>query len=94
MHGTLKQQVYSAVTGNLSGGFTVEGSMSDYTSCGKDKTKKVKLLQETALEIHKKGISEQDARQVINAIENKKRFLTFGGIFNSLGERELNYFDA
>jgi len=97
---TLKQKIYSEVTGCMAGGLTYSNKWSlnhvafDYYEAGKNKVKKIALLQETALMIDERGITENEARQVINAIENKKKYRTGKGIFDSLGESRLNYFDA
>ena len=97
---TLKQKIYSEVTGYMSGGLSFSGHWSldnvadDYIEYGKNKAKKIALLQETALKINERGITDNEARQIINAIENKKKYRTCKGIFDSIGESRLNYFDA
>ena len=90
---TTKQKIYSEITGTLQDGCTYNNFDYRYKACGKDKLKKTDLIKTIAKEI-KVTISESEARQIINAVENKKHFLTFKGIFNSLGITKVNYFDA
>ena len=79
---TLKQAIYSEITGECIDGWNFNGFSYMYPNT---KAEQITFIRTEAIKIDKKGLTEIEARQVINAINNKKGYLKTSAIFNSLG---------